>query len=82
MTLADKIVVLKDGHVMQVGSPLELFNKPANEFVAGFLGAPKMNFFDGKLIEIKNQKGKFQSKTLEKGVSVWLQKRPEVILSV
>ena len=67
MTLADKIVVLKDGHVMQVGSPLELFNKPANEFVAGFLGAPKMNFFDGKLIEIKNQKGKFQSKTLEKG---------------
>ena len=67
MTLADKIVVLKDGHVMQVGSPLELFNKPANEFVAGFLGAPKMNFFDGKLIEIKNQKGKFQSKTVEKG---------------
>jgi len=67
MTLADKIVVLKDGLVMQVGSPLELFNKPANEFVAGFLGAPKMNFFDGKLIEIKNEKGKFQSKTLEKG---------------
>ena len=67
MTLADKIVVLKDGHVMQVGSPLELFNKPANEFVAGFLGAPKMNFFDGKLVEIKNEKGKFQSKALEKG---------------
>ena len=67
MTLADKIVVLKDGLVMQVGSPLELFNKPANEFVAGFLGAPKMNFFDGKLTEIKNEKGKFQSKTLEKG---------------
>ena len=49
MTLADKIVVLKDGVVMQVGSPMELFNHPANEFVAGFLGSPKMNFFDGKL---------------------------------
>lgn len=49
MTLADKIVVLKDGEVMQVGSPMELFNYPANEFVAGFLGSPKMNFFDGIL---------------------------------
>jgi multiple sugar transport system ATP-binding protein len=67
MTLADKIVVLRDGHVMQVGSPLELFNQPENEFVAGFLGAPKMNFFDGTLTDIKNEKGKFQSKTLEKG---------------
>ena len=49
MTLADKIVVLKDGEVMQVGAPMELFNFPANEFVAGFLGSPKMNFFDGVL---------------------------------
>ncbi|OED35257.1 ABC transporter ATP-binding protein [Chromatiales bacterium (ex Bugula neritina AB1)] len=49
MTLADKIVVLKDGEVMQVGAPMELFNYPANEFVAGFLGSPKMNFFDGVL---------------------------------
>jgi len=49
MTLADKIVVLKDGEVMQVGSPMELFNFPENEFVAGFLGSPKMNFFDGVL---------------------------------
>ena len=45
MTLADKIVVLKDGQIMQVGAPMELFHKPANEFVAGFLGSPKMNFF-------------------------------------
>ncbi len=50
MTLADKIVVLKEGRVMQVGSPMELFNQPANEFVAGFLGSPKMNFFDGQLV--------------------------------
>ncbi|TNF17771.1 MAG: sn-glycerol-3-phosphate ABC transporter ATP-binding protein UgpC [Rhodobacteraceae bacterium] len=44
MTLADKIVVLKDGLVMQVGSPMELYHAPANLFVAGFLGAPSMNF--------------------------------------
>lgn len=44
MTLADKIVVLRDGHVEQVGSPMALYNNPANQFVAGFLGAPAMNF--------------------------------------
>ena len=49
MTLADKIVVLKDGEVMQVGAPMDLFNMPANEFVASFLGSPQMNFFDGTL---------------------------------
>lgn len=49
MTLADKIVVLKDGVVMQVGAPMDLFNEPGNQFVASFLGSPKMNFFSGKL---------------------------------
>lgn len=44
MTLASKIVVLRDGQVEQVGSPMELYNNPANQFVAGFLGAPSMNF--------------------------------------
>ncbi|RDJ19726.1 sn-glycerol-3-phosphate ABC transporter ATP-binding protein UgpC [Bosea caraganae] len=44
MTMADKIVVLRDGIVMQAGAPLELYNKPANQFVAGFIGSPKMNF--------------------------------------
>ncbi len=44
MTLADKIVVLRDGRVEQVGSPMELYNNPANQFVAGFLGSPAMNF--------------------------------------
>ena len=52
MTLADKIVVLKDGEIMQVGSPMDLFNMPTNEFVAGFLGSPKMNFFDGNLSKV------------------------------
>jgi multiple sugar transport system ATP-binding protein len=44
MTLADRIVVLRDGQIEQIGSPMELYNDPANQFVAGFLGAPSMNF--------------------------------------
>nr|WP_321980507.1 ABC transporter ATP-binding protein [uncultured Cohaesibacter sp.] len=50
MTLADKIVVLRDGRVEQVGSPMELYNKPANKFVAGFLGSPAMNFLPASLL--------------------------------
>ncbi|MGV6840188.1 MAG: ABC transporter ATP-binding protein [Planktomarina sp.] len=52
MTLADKIVVLRDGQVMQVGKPMDLFNEPANEFVASFLGSPSINFFDGELQDV------------------------------
>jgi multiple sugar transport system ATP-binding protein len=47
MTLADKIVVLNDGRVAQIGSPIEVFERPQNIFVAGFMGAPAMNFIDG-----------------------------------
>ncbi|MDR6951574.1 multiple sugar transport system ATP-binding protein [Ancylobacter sp. 3268] len=47
MTMADKIVVLNAGRIEQVGSPLELYKTPANLFVAGFIGSPKMNFIDG-----------------------------------
>jgi multiple sugar transport system ATP-binding protein len=47
MTLADKIVVMSGGKVQQVGSPSELYNSPANLFVAGFIGSPKMNFVNG-----------------------------------
>jgi ABC-type sugar transport system ATPase subunit len=46
MTMADKIVVLRDGRIEQFGTPLDLYNKPANLFVAGFIGSPKMNFFE------------------------------------
>jgi multiple sugar transport system ATP-binding protein len=46
MTMADKIAVIRDGRVEQYGTPLELFNKPANRFVAGFIGSPAMNFID------------------------------------
>ncbi len=45
MTLADKIVVLRDGVIEQIGPPMELYNRPANEFVAGFIGSPRMNMF-------------------------------------
>ncbi|MER9853936.1 ABC transporter ATP-binding protein [Mesorhizobium sp. M0098] len=47
MTLADKIVVLNAGKIEQIGGPMELYNSPENEFVAGFIGSPKMNFVDG-----------------------------------
>jgi len=46
MTMGDRIVVMRDGLVQQVGSPLELYNKPVNKFVAGFIGTPSMNFLD------------------------------------
>ena len=48
MTLGTKIVVLKDGEIQQVASPRELYDRPANVFVAGFIGMPQMNFFHGK----------------------------------
>jgi multiple sugar transport system ATP-binding protein len=48
MTMADKIVVLRAGHIEQVGSPLELYKNPRNQFVAGFIGSPKMNFIEGE----------------------------------
>ena len=85
MTLADKIVVLKAGQVMQVGSPMELFNQPANEFVAGFLGSPKMNFFDGQLVgaadfqgnDVSAQGARLVSTQKSAGDSVKLGVRPQ-----
>ncbi|MEM8598716.1 MAG: sn-glycerol-3-phosphate ABC transporter ATP-binding protein UgpC [Bacteroidota bacterium] len=49
MTMGDRIVVLKDGYVQQIAPPLELYDRPANQFVAGFIGSPSMNFFKGHL---------------------------------
>ena len=51
MTLGDRIVIMKDGFIQQIGTPQEVFNHPYNLFVAGFIGAPQMNFFDAKLIK-------------------------------
>ena len=47
MTMADKIVVMEDGHIRQVGAPLDLYDRPANRFVAGFIGSPSMNLLPG-----------------------------------
>ncbi len=55
MTMADKIVVMKDGVIQQIGSPLDVYNKPSNLFVAGFIGSPAINSFTGKLYTENNQ---------------------------
>ncbi len=56
MTLADRIVIMKDGFVNQIGTPQELFNKPVNLFVAGFIGMPVMNFFKGSKLLLEDGK--------------------------
>ena len=56
MTLGDRIVIMKDGYIQQIGTPQEVFNHPANLFVAGFIGMPVMNFFDAKLLK---EQGKY-----------------------
>ena len=82
MTMADKIVVMNAGRVEQTGSPLELYDNPANQFVAGFIGSPAMNFVPGKVntggisvgagIELPNP-----TRNLEPGRAVLLGVRPE-----
>ena len=51
MTLGDRIVIMKDGFIQQIGTPQQVFDHPANLFVAGFIGMPQMNFFDAKLLK-------------------------------
>ncbi len=51
MTLGDRIVIMKDGVIQQIGTPQEVFDHPYNLFVAGFIGMPQMNFFDAELVE-------------------------------
>jgi len=51
MTLADRIVVMRDGLIQQVGPPLELYDRPTNRFVAGFIGTPAMNFIEGQVVD-------------------------------
>ncbi|HJB77356.1 MAG TPA: sn-glycerol-3-phosphate ABC transporter ATP-binding protein UgpC [Candidatus Oscillibacter avistercoris] len=56
MTLGDRIVIMKDGFIQQIGTPQEVFDHPANLFVAGFIGTPQMNFFDAELVK---QEGRY-----------------------
>ena len=58
MTMADQIVVMHDGRVEQIGSPLELYDRPANRFVAGFIGSPAMNFIDGTPERRRHRRGR------------------------
>ena len=51
MTLGDRIVIMRDGFIQQIGTPQEVFDHPANLFVAGFIGMPRMNLFDAKLVK-------------------------------
>jgi multiple sugar transport system ATP-binding protein len=71
MTMADKIVVLHDGHVEQIGAPLDLYDRPANLFVAGFIGSPAMNVLKGRISG--GGKPSFKS---ENGVEMPLAKAP------
>ena len=57
MTMADRIVIMKDGVIQQVGKPMELYDHPKNQFVAGFIGSPQMNFFD---VKVEGKSGEIQ----------------------
>lgn len=90
MTLADRIVVLNGGNVEQIGAPLELYHRPRNLFVAGFIGSPKMNFLKGAIISVDHDKALMDlglskpitakvssASTLEPGQPITLGLRPE-----
>ncbi len=91
MTMGDRIVVMKDGDVMQIDSPLNLYNNPVNKFVGGFIGSPSMNFISGTIVKEGtlrfNEQGtalsvdipKEKQKLLEPyiGKGIWLGIRPE-----
>jgi multiple sugar transport system ATP-binding protein len=55
MTLGDRIVVLAEGHIQQIGRPIDIYRAPANRFVAGFIGTPRMNFVEGRVQRAGNQ---------------------------
>jgi multiple sugar transport system ATP-binding protein len=89
MTMADQIVVLRDGRIEQVGSPIDLYNRPANTFVAGFIGSPRMNFIectvvarDADGVDVEDAQGRrlrahVDARTLAEGEKVQLGIRPE-----
>jgi ABC-type sugar transport system ATPase subunit len=60
MTMADRIVVLRAGVIEQVGAPLDLYERPANKFVAGFLGAPKINFLEGRVSAVQGSEAEIE----------------------
>ena len=88
MTMATRIVVMKDGYIQQIGTPKEIFQYPANKFVGGFIGAPSMNFFKGIYSEghvtigeykIKVSEDKLQALSAYEGKELYVGIRPEYI---
>jgi multiple sugar transport system ATP-binding protein len=92
MTLGDRIVIMKDGYIQQVGTPAEVFEKPTNLFVAEFIGAPKMNIVPTELvregnryfvtpcgakIEVTGEKGELLNEKRVRGGKILLGVRPE-----
>ena len=89
MTMASRIVVMKDGHIQQIGSPAEIYSNPANMFVGGFIGTPPMNFIEGVVnaehefvskegtVKLALPKGKFETIDQFIGKPVTLGIRPE-----
>jgi len=96
MTMGDKIVIMKDGVIHQIDTPLNLYNYPANKFVAGFIGSPSMNFIEGKIIldgeTVFRSNGKILSLNLDNNYAgklksftnknVWIGIRPEDIYDI
>ena len=90
MTLADRIVIMRDGRIEQVGKPNELYQKPSNTFVASFIGTPAMNFINGEVFEKNNQLAikltdninfSLSKKAVSKGQKVILGIRPENLVA-
>ncbi|MDR2673446.1 MAG: sn-glycerol-3-phosphate ABC transporter ATP-binding protein UgpC [Opitutaceae bacterium] len=75
MTMGSRICVMKDGHIMQVDEPLNLYNKPANMFVAGFIGSPPMNFFHGTIQESAGKLQFVEANQGESRISIVLDER-------
>ncbi len=73
MTMGDRIAVMKDGVIHQIADPTSLYDKPANKFIAGFIGSPPMNFIDGKIMRIDGKfffdEGSFRVKLVDEMVS-------------
>lgn len=67
MTMADRIVIMRDGIIEQQGSPMNIYNNPANQFVAGFIGAPTTNFFDAHLVKTSDSHSKLE---IKRGMSI------------
>jgi multiple sugar transport system ATP-binding protein len=73
MTMASRIVVLNEGEIEQIGSPLDLYNRPSNRFVAGFLGSPRMNFIEAKVAAVTRRRLTLEADGMTGFVSVELE---------